>query len=64
MRDSRTPSAGSLAVGTPHSGSGAPCPEAQPDGVPCHQLIDCDDCDHSTMATPAAVPPARQAPHA
>jgi hypothetical protein len=38
-------------AGIPKSGPGALCPEAQADGVPCHELgRDCETCEK-------AVPP-------
>ncbi len=64
MDDSRRPATGLPSRGAPQSGSGAPCAEAQADGVPCHELIDCDDCDHTAMAAPATAPQPWEAPRA
>ena len=42
------------------NGLGVPCPEAQADGVPCLELIDCAECDWRKLSdlhtTPSAAP--------
>jgi hypothetical protein len=47
---------GCQALGDPRSGLGVPCPQAQADGVPCMELIDCAECYWGRMTGRSAVP--------
>lgn len=64
MDDLRPRTWESRAAATPRAGLGVPCPPAQADGVPCHELIDCDECDWSSKTAPAARRPPWTHPHA
>lgn len=44
------------ALGDLRSGLGVPCPQAQADGVPCMELMDCAECYWGRMTGPGAVP--------
>ena len=58
MNDPRRRTEARGARGAPWRGVGVPCPQAQADGVPCRELLDCDDCGWGRMIAPPAVPQA------
>jgi hypothetical protein len=46
MKDGAGAKSAGMALSHPESGLGAPCWEAQADGVPCDELgVDCSDCE-------------------
>lgn len=58
MNHPRNRTEGPGARAAPWRGSGVPCPQAQADGVPCVELLDCDDCGWGPLSARGAAPQA------